>query len=593
MVFEHVLSIIKKIGPTCNSAGNETIAEINSEDPKNNEKMILIFLFIPFALLLVYSGYYLFTNVFYVPKLNSGHAVFLGPRYYGGMNNLPSEVFRQWKELATVVPLLLATICFAYWIGIKKNVSFWKYLVLMYFSGLLVEGLFLLLTPHGFSHIAMQVKSANNGGFYGVGKIFQQCYDIIDRSNPDLIFADMGLTERVWFVFQNGCDIIIDRVRYIFQYLGANNTDLHTLSWYGNVANPDPSLPPGISHPPGIYLILAVIGFLGMLISSDLALGWGIIITILNTLLIPVIIIISKEAFSERIGKFTGIMLLTIPSVCMHFCVLFDVLLSVFTALGTLFLIYGLKHIWDDQPEGKPKYSKGLLYGLGCGTFFTLAAQGTYGHAIPILAFLLSFLFFARKDEPKRFGVLVAGILIPAIIYFVFEYYISNGRSFWPVRAWNIINDVENLAAQIRPYPAAYFANFIVIFIWGGILFLPAIIYIILSVIDIAVKTFKGKFLIYNKSHLIRKFLALSAFFMFLFLLVQPTVRLETERVLHWFLASVWPLMGIFFISANTVTEKLFPLRKKLIDGWYAPLILCYIQMFITVVLAMCIMDYY
>ena len=241
-----------------------------------------------------------------------------------------------------------------------------------------------------------------DGGFYGVGKIFQQCYDIIDRSNPDLIFADKGLTERVWFVFQNGCDIIIDRVKYIFQYLGANNTDLHTLSWYGNVANPDFSLPPGISHPPGQYLILAAIGFLGMLISSDLALGWGIIITILNTLLIPVIIIISKEAFSERIGKFTGIMLLTIPSVCMHFCGMFDVLLSVFTALGALFLIYGLKHFWDDQPEGKPKHSKGLLYGLGCGTFFTLAAQGTYGHAIPILAFLLSFLFFAKKRRTKE-----------------------------------------------------------------------------------------------------------------------------------------------------------------------------------------------
>jgi hypothetical protein len=550
LFFKEILFVTKRIGrigPKYNSVGNETIAETNRDHLKNNEKMILISLFIPFALLLVYSGYYLITNVFYVPNASCGYSVFLSPRYYGGMNDLPSEVFRQWKELFIVVPLLLTTIYFAFWIGIKKNVSFWKYLVIIYFSGLLVEFLFLFLTPHGFSHVALQAKSINNGGFYSFG-----------------------------ILFNNGFDI--DKVRYIFQVLGANNSG-YTI--------------PGTTHPPGVFLMLAGIGFLGKFISSNLALGWGIIVTLLNTLLIPIIATISKEAFSERIGKFTGMMLLTVPSVCIHFCSMFDVILSVFTASGVLFLIYGLKHIYDDQLEGKPKYSKELLYGLGCGTFFTVAAQGTYGHAIPILAFTLSFLFFVRKDEPKRIGILIAGIVIPVIIYLIFEYYISDGKSFWLIRVLNITGLVGDGLAQVRPFPLAYFANFIIIFIFGGILFLPTILYLMLSAIDIAVKTYKKKFVICNKSHLIRKFLALSAFLMFLFLLGQTTVRLEVERTWHWFLAAAWPLMGVFFISANIVTERLFPLRKKLIDAWCVPLMLCYIQVFITVIFAMCIMDYY
>ena len=542
LFFKEILLVAKRIGRI-----GPIYKDKDTFPEYNNDKIVVLLFSVPLACVIVYAAYYLYISIFYIPPSGIS-SVFLGFRYIGGQNDLPSEVFRQWKELSIVVPLLLMAIYFAFWIGIKKNVSFWKYLILIYFLGLFVEFLFLFLTTHGFSHVALQVKSINNGGFYSFGILFNHGFDI-------------------------------DRIRYIFQVLGANNSG-YTI--------------PGTTHPPGCFLMLAGIGFLGKFISSNSALGWGITVTLLNTLLIPIIATISKEAFSERIGKFTGIMLLTVPSVCIHFCSMFDVVLSVFTALGALFLIYGLKHIYDDQLEGKRKYSKELLFGLCCGTFFTVAAQGTYGHAIPILAFLLSFLFIVKKDEPKRIGILIAGIVIPAIIYFAFEYYISNGKAFWLVRAWNISSwAVVDMTAQSRPFPLAYFANFIVIFIIGGILFLPTILYIILSAIDIAVKTYKKKFVIYNKSHLIRKFLALSAFVMFLFLLGQTTVRLETERILHWFLAAVWPLMGIFFISANTVTERLFPLRKKVIDAWYAPLILCYIQVFITVILAMCIMDYY
>lgn len=564
LFFKQISFVAKRIGPIYRD--KDTFPEYD------NDKIVVLLFSVPLACLIVYAAYYLYISIFYIPP-GGISSIFLGFRYIGGQNDLPSQVFRQWKELSIMAPLLLIIIYFAYWIGIKKNVSFWKYLISIYFLGLLVEVLFLLLTPHGFSHVALQAESINNGGFYSVWVIFQHGFDI-DRSD----FVGMGLQEKVCLIFQHGFDLIIDRVRYIFQCLGANNSG-YTI--------------PGTTHPPGGFLMLAGIGFLAMFISSNPALGWGIIVTILNTLLIPVIAIISKEAFSERIGKFTGIMLLTIPSVCIHFCAMFDVVMSVFTALGALFLIYGLKYIYNDELEGTPKYVKELLYGLGCGTFFTIAAQGTYGHAIPILAFLLSFLFLVKKDDAKRVGILTVGIIVPAFIYFVFEYYISDGKSFWPVRALNIVSLVGDGLAQARPFPLAYFANFIIISIFGGILFLPTILYLILSAIDIAVKTYKKKFVICNKNHLIRKFLALSAFFMFLFLLSQTTVRLEVERTWHWFLAAVWPLMGVFFISANTATKRLFPLRKKFIDAWYAPLILCYIQMFITVILAMCIMDYY
>jgi hypothetical protein len=144
----------------------------------DNDKIVILLFSVPFACVIVYAAYYLYISIFYIPASGIS-SLFLGFRYVGGMNDLPSEVFRQWKEFSIVVPLLLMIIYFAYWIGIKKNVSFWKYLISIYFLGLLVEALFLLLTPHGFSHVALQAQSINNGGFYSFGILFNHGFDIV------------------------------------------------------------------------------------------------------------------------------------------------------------------------------------------------------------------------------------------------------------------------------------------------------------------------------------------------------------------------------------------------------------------------------
>ena len=130
MKIKNILSNLKNIGPAYKTEENIS----NLECTENSDKMVLLFLSIPFSLLIVYFGYYLFFHVFYPPGFDGGYAVFLSPRFYGGMNDLHSEIFRQWKELFIVVPLLFVTIYFAFWIGIKKNALFWKYLILIYYN---------------------------------------------------------------------------------------------------------------------------------------------------------------------------------------------------------------------------------------------------------------------------------------------------------------------------------------------------------------------------------------------------------------------------------------------------------------------------
>jgi hypothetical protein len=80
---------------------------------------------------------------------------------------------------------------------------------------------------------------------------------------------------------------------------------------------------------------------------------------------------------------------------------------------------------------------------------------------------------------------------------------------------------------------------------------------------------------------------------MTLFLLQQTTVRLEVERTWHWFMASIWPLMGVFFISADVFLKRLLPSRTEIINQHYATQVLIYLQAVITLILAISIMDYY
>ena len=462
---------------------------------------------------------------------------------------MTAEIFNKWYDLFIVSFAFCSIVYTSYWLGFKKEVSFKKFTIIIYLFAILITFLFLFITTDGLMHFVKQVESINNGIFYSTKVLFNEHMSALEAFN---------------------------KVKYIFGDLSANESG-YTM--------------PGTTHPPGNFLIAAIIGFIAVNISDNFALGWGIVVTFLNALLVPVVMIISKEIFSKKIGKLTGIMMITVPSLCMHFSAMFDVLFSLFVMTGVLFLVYGLKYVYVSKNLEFIKTSKVFFFGFLGGIFFTLAAQGTYGHAIPILSFLLSFLILVRK-EWKVVLVFIIGITIPAIMYFIFEYFISSGKTFWPVRALNIVSIVGNDLILARPFPLAYFANFIIIFVIGGVVIFPIIIYLFIEGKVIIKNIYTHNFIVLDQKHLIRNFLVLSGIFMTLFLLFQTTVRLEVERTWHWYMASLWPLMGVLFIALEVTVKRLFP-NQDSVRGGYGSLIFISLQMVITLVLSVSIMDYY
>jgi len=75
----------------------------------DKNKLVGIFLLIPFSMMVTAAAYYLFEHIFYIPNVMP---VFLVPRYYGGQNDLSSAIFSQWKELAWVLPSLVLIVLF-------------------------------------------------------------------------------------------------------------------------------------------------------------------------------------------------------------------------------------------------------------------------------------------------------------------------------------------------------------------------------------------------------------------------------------------------------------------------------------------------
>lgn len=512
----------------------------------NKNKLIYIFLLIPVSIFIINIAYYLYISIFYIPP-SAISGLFMGFRHLGGMNDISSVVYSQWLQLALISSLFFLVIYISYWLAVKKNISFRIFLFVIYIATIIVTFLFLFLATGELEHFTKQVTSINNGIYYSTNTLFSK---------------DMGLTD------------VLERVRYIFSDLSSNNSG-YTI--------------PGTTHPPGVFLISAVVGFFANLISDDFSLGWGIVVTSINALLIPVVMLISREAFSERIAKLTGIFMITVPSVCMHFSAMFDVIFSLSVMLGSLFLIYGLKYAIDGENKNLIKM---LNFGIISGLFFIIAAQGTYGHVVPILAFISSFILLVRKDG-RLIIIFFIGMAIPVVLYFIFEFYMSSGRSFWPVRALNIVDIVGDGLIESRPFPLAYFANFIIIFTIGGILVFPTIMYVVYSTFMLFKRMYLQSLTVLSQEQLMRNFLVLSVFLMTLFLLMQTTVRLEVERTWHWYLSAVWPLIGIFYIAFSAFLERIFMLKNVLNEEYYGSLVLIYFQALITLVLSISIMDYY
>jgi hypothetical protein len=518
----------------------------------NGENILAVsFLLIPIGIFVTYAAYYIVTYIYYVPKGLSGYAVFLAPRFYQGMNDLPSGIFQQWKELAIVAPYMGVIVYISFWLAIKKEISLLKFLILLYFEALLVEFLFLFLTANGISHVVLQSKSINNGIWLSL--------HVLNERLPEASF--------------------IDKMRYIFQVLCSNNA---------------PYTIPGTTHPAGVFPIMMalykgakIIGN-GIFGASDdaVAAGWGIIVSLINTLLIPVIVLIARKVYNEKIARFTGIMMLCIPSVCFHFCAMGDVLASLFIGCAILAIVYYLSYVEKDDIRCR----KVALYGVGTGIFFTLAAQMTFGHVFPILSLLISLFIISGKGMKKWLIYFVAGMLVPAVLYFVFERYVGDGKLFYVSRALNITHLVGSGLDKVRPYPLSQIANFIIIFVFGGILVLPTIIKI---VADVVLRSVKARWIVPGKVNKAAAFLTIAAFLMFALLVSQKTVRLETERTWHWFFVPLWVLMGYFFIAANEAYARLFRISLEIKQKWNGALILCYFQLILTVILAMCLMDYY
>ncbi len=509
------------------------------------------FMLIPVSLFVTCSLYYLYLHIYYIPGRDTSYAVFLAPRFYGSMNDMPSAIFSQWKELSVIFPALMIIISCAFWSGLIKNISFKSFLVFIYFSALLSEFLFVFFTGHGIQHIAMQASSINNGIWYSITLLQSQ-------------FAGMH---------------DLDKLRYIFQVLCANYS---------------PYTIPGTTHPAGMFIITFAIHKMSYLLAMDLfhdirfmQYFWGFIVSAVGTLIIPVTMLVARELYNEKSARLTGIMMIAVPSVCMHFCSVIDVVASFFIAAGILGMVSYLKNI------GKSKNSKSLrsfVYGLAAGTSFTLAAQITFGHAIPIFALLAAFIYMSWGTGTRRLLVFLSGLIIPAMLYFVFEYYISNGKLFYIVRAFTITKIVETGLEGFRPYPVSQIANFIVMFIMGGILFLPVLFHTTISFFSQLIMHFKNRVTIINNKQRIKNFLTAATFIMFVMLASQKTVRLETERTWHWFFVPVWMLSSVFFNSIYETFRRLFNIEK---DTLYPAYFFVCFQMVLTVVLAMCIQDYY
>jgi len=525
---------------------------IKSGFSESNRMFLKLFFLIPLGMIVTFITYYLLSQMFYYfPEGAGGKEVFLLPRYTGQQNDLLSGIFNQWGQLFFIIIIGVILIYVALHLSRNKKITIARYLVIIYIFALILEFLFVLLTPNGFGHLELQAKSINNGIWTSLSYIF----DVVKVRNLNFV----------------------DTMRYIYTDLGSNNSG-YTI--------------PGTTHPPGNFLVSIVIFKLATNIFyfvHNPPLAWAITVTLINTLLIIVIALIARELFSVRISKLTAAFLLTTPSVLMHFCAMGDVISSVFIASGILIMIKVLKNLRLAvfHVNVKKMFFMGILSGL----FFMLSLQMSYGTVVPISALTLTFLVFVNKKDIKGLSIFIFGIFVPILMYFIFEYWISSGNSFWITRALIITKLVEG-GLSSRPYPLTQVANFVVMFVMGGVLCLSCVIFMSGYTIVFLIKLILRRFYIQNTRELCRIYLSFSFVLVLLFLIFQTTVRLEVERTLHWFFIFIWSMSGIFLVAIDIIYRRVFP-NMFIRNRKLGMLIILLLQFFITLVLAMGIQDYY
>jgi len=491
--------------------------------------------------------YYIYTQIFYNPlhPVYGGGEVFLLPRYFLKQNDLSVQIFSQWSLLFLAILILGFIFLEIYKLSKNKKISFAVYLIAIYVACLVVEFIFnCLASENAAERIGQQALSINNGMYYAI----QWLRSTLEGS---------GIVSLYNF----------DWLKFLYRDLYAK-------------INPGEYPFVGSTHPPGIFILMMPMGFLTPA-------GWGVLVGLINTFGVIVFGLIVKRAFGVGIAKLSCIYLIALPSICMHLLAMLDGLPSVLIGVSTLFLIEEMKIC------NKKLSYKHAVNGFIVGLFFTMAAQFTFGHAIPIISLILTFLIVVRRINYKAESIVlfILSLMIVPILYFIFEFIISDGKLFYIILALERASTVgEGLAS--RQYPISQLANWIVMSVMGGFIFLPAtIISMIYSPKYFQRYLSDGRIRQSCKREDVRNFLIISLFIMTTFLIFQKTVRLEVERTWHWFFMPCWYLIPYLILALAQCIRRLKissgNAQKKSI------IFLVILQLTITITLAISIQDYY
>jgi hypothetical protein len=470
------------------------------------------------------------------------------------MNDLSSAVFTQWSGLFLVFGLGLVVIGLGmYLIFIKESLHLGLF---VFISAVVMALSFQLLSPQGFGHLIEQSRSVNNGTIYSIGQILKD--PNFSSVNP------------------------LEKIQYLFVEFGTNNSG-YTI--------------PGTTHPPGWFLIVFAIAGIAKLISfgSDLNTNlfyWGILVTLINCTIAPIVLSISREIFGKKIGALSGVFLILSPSALMHFCAMADAIGTVFFALAILQIIKSFnvlaQNVGDIRIINRKIFTKVLFAGF----YLVVAAQVAYSLIIPISALLLTTVILVGVLQRKTIQV-VGGFLLPYFAYSACEALLSSGKSFWLTRAFMITKDpIFSDLSILRPFPLAQIANFEIIFVMGGIFLLPSSV---LSLMAIFHTKLSLRVISANQQEIKRNFVLYVWGLSTIALMLQSTARLEVERVWHWYLMIGWIFSGLFILSLQQVLG-INSENSENEKGHYSKLFISgvlVLQLTCSLILGMSIQDYY
>jgi hypothetical protein len=493
---------------------------------------------IGFSNLLTICAYLCLTWRFFPYSPNSGWAVFLAPRSYGGTNDLPSSSFRQWRELTLI---LIALVIYFRFFHFKINsFSLRKYLISSYFLTFLVTFGFVLITSNGIYQYVIQAKSVNNGIVYSIGHLLEL---------PQ--FLNVGLVEKI---------------QYIFVSLGSNDSG-YTI--------------PGTTHPPASFLIFIAIAGLAKVLafgSSEiphLMIAWTLVITLINCLIIPLILAIIKEVYGETTARRSLYYLLCIPSITFHVCAMTEIIGSI-SFLSAIYLSIKLIRVLNENRTTSRQVH--LLF-MGVGTCFVIQAQISYSQLIPIFCFGITLVPIIFRSQFHIILLRIFFLTFPYFAYSFLEFGVSGGQSFYVTRAFEFAQLVDSGLQEARPNPQSQFANWVIISTFGGLLFLSTIFTLWRNSITV----FKG----YWQVRTPQKYLEASTLLASVILVFNTAAHMEVERIWHWFFAPVWILASA--IVANLYKFKFYINSREYNLGST----IVFLQLITTLILAMIIQDYY